>query len=268
MAVGLASRQRTASGPVAQPAPAKQTYFDRWLKTWVILLGAVILVVVVYLIVITNSLASINKNLGVASASVTGAGGNVLTLPDQIQRANGNLTGIDGALKPIDGNAGQIIAALTSIRGELTSVDGSLKSTNGSLMDTNGSLTDTDGSLKDTNGSLGNTDGSLKDTDGSLKNTNGSLGNTSGSLVNTSGTLSSVLRLAGGIRTTLVDADDPPDAFGVQNISERVRFANGVLAPARADTANIVGGLGNVNGNLTGICNSAAVRAGGAPPCP
>ncbi len=267
MAVGLASRQRT-TGPVAQPAPAKQTYFDRWLKTWVILLGVVILVVVVYLIVITNSLASINKNLGVASASVTGAGGNVLTLPDQIQRANGNLTGIDGALKPIEGNADQIIAALTSIRGELGSVDGSLKDTDGSLQNTDGSLKDTNGSLKDTDGSIKDTDGSLKNTDGSLKDTNGSLGNTSGSLVNTSNTLSSVLRLAGGIRSTLVDADDPPDTLGVQNISERVRFANGVLAPARVDTANIVGGLRNVNGNLTGICNSAAVQAGGATPCP
>ena len=255
MAVGFASKERDrtttstrTTGPVAQPDSPKQTYFDRWLKTWVILLGVVILVVVVYLIVITNSLASINKNLGVASASVTGAGGNVLTLPDQIQRANTNLTGIDGALKPIEGNTDQIIAALTSIRGALGSVDGSLKNTDGSLKDTNGSLVDTDGSLKDTNGSL---------TD------------TSGSLVNTSDTLSSVLRLAGGIRTTLVDADDPPDTFGVQNISERVRFANGVLAPARLDTANIVGELRKVNGNLTGICNSTAVSTlGGATRCP
>jgi hypothetical protein len=237
MAVGTTSRDRV-TGPVAAPPPGKQTYYDRWLKTWVILLGVVILVVVVYLVVITNSLASINKNLGVASSAVTGAGGNVLTLPDQIERANTNLTGIDTALKPIDGNAGQIIEALTSIQGGLTSIDGSLK--------------DTSGSLVTTNGSLGNTDGSLKDT--------------TGSLVNTADTLESILRLAGSIRTVLVDADDPPDRLGVQNIHRRVAVANGVLAPARGDLSNILGNLRGVNGDLLGICESLAVQVGGGGP--
>lgn len=228
-----------------QGAPAKQTYFDRWLKTWVILLALVIAVVVVYLVVITNSLASINKNLGVASASVTGAGGNVLTLPDQIQKANENLTGIDTALKPIDGEADLIISALTSIKGSLDSVDGSLK----------------------------DTDGSLKNTDGSLQNTGGSLVDTTGSLNNTSDALSSVLRLASGIRLQLVDADDPPDKLGVQNIHRRVAVANDVLAPARADTSNILKNLIPVNSNLQSICNSTALSttslltSGAGPGC-
>lgn len=220
----------TSTGFARTPNPGKQSFYDRWLKTWAILLTLVVLVVVGYLIAITSALSSINKNLGVARDSVTGAGGNVLTLPDQIQRANENLTGIDTALKPIDAETDQIISALTSIRGGLTSVDNSLKNTNGSLGDT-------DGSLKNTNSSLTDTDGKLK----------------------------SVLGLAGNIRTTLVDADDPPDKLGVQNIHRRVAVANSVLAPARQDTKNILTRLISVNAHLQSICNSPAVRGG--PSC-
>ncbi len=209
----------------ARPAArnADKSYYDRWIKIWVVLLTLVTLVVVVYLVVITNSLASINKNLGVADRSVTGAGGNVKTLPDQIEIANKNLTGIDTALKPISGQADQIVGALGSINGRLSSVDSSLK----------------------------NTDGSLQDTDGSLKDT--------------SSVLVSVLRLATGIRGTLIDADDPADKLGVQNIHRRVAVANSVLAPARQDTANILVRLKDVNVHLESICNSAAVRGG--PSC-
>lgn len=219
MSISATETDRRAAGPAAPPK-VKQTYYDRWLKIWVLLLGLVTLVVVTYLVVITNSLASVNKNLGVASASVTGAGGNVLTLPDQIQRANTNLTGIDTALKPIAGQADQIATALTSVRGGLSSVDGS---------------------LKDTNSSLKNTDGSLR---------------------STSDVLDSVLRLAAGIRTTLVDADDPPDKLGVQNIHRRVAVANSFLAPAQRDTGNILATLKDVNVHLQSICNSAAVHGG------
>ncbi|MCA1683564.1 MAG: hypothetical protein LC708_00290 [Actinobacteria bacterium] len=105
------------------------TFLSRWLKVWVILLTVVTLVVVGYLIVITNSLASINGNLATADAAVAGAGQNVTTLPDQVNRINGSLSGIDPALKPIPGQADDIIASLTSIRGHLVSVDASLKDT-------------------------------------------------------------------------------------------------------------------------------------------
>ena len=105
------------------------TFLSRWLKVWVILLTVVVLVVVGYLIVITNSLANINGNLATANAAVSGAGGNVTSLPDQVNRINGSLSGIDPALKPIPGQADDIIASLTSIRGKLTDIDASLKST-------------------------------------------------------------------------------------------------------------------------------------------
>ncbi|MGH9182685.1 MAG: hypothetical protein ACRDZ9_02530 [Acidimicrobiales bacterium] len=189
-------------------------YFSRWLKVWVALLTVVTLVVVVFLIVITNSLASINGNLATAETAVTGAGGDTVTLPDQVESINGSLVAIDEALKPIPGQADQIIGALNPINDKLGT-------TAASLIDTDASLIDTDGSLK-----------------------------------NTSSVLTTILGQAQNINGILVNADDPPDQLGVQNIHRRVAVANGILAPARGDTANITTELVSVNGNLTGICNS------------
>jgi hypothetical protein len=157
------------------------TFLSRWLKVWVILLTVVTLVVVGYLIVITNSLASINGNLATAQRAVVGAGGNVVTLPNQVDRINGALAGIDPALKPIPGQADEIIAALTSINSKLT-----------------------------------NTDASLKDTSAILQTVLGTVNNVSG---------------------LLIDANDPADRLGVQNIHRRVAAINGVGGP-RQGTAN------------------------------
>lgn len=206
---------------------SEKSYYDRWLKTWVVLLVLVVLVVVAYLVAITNSLAGINKNLGVASAAVTGAGGHVLTLPDQVELVNKNLTGIDAALQPIPGQGNQIVAALGSINNRLGLVEGSLTSTSGSLV-----------------------------------NTSGSLVNTSSSLVSTSNMLVSVLNLAGSIDSTLASADNPPDRLGVTNIYQRVAVANSILAPARHDTSNILATLVRINVHLQSICNSVAVHGG------
>lgn len=163
------------------------TFLSRWLKVWVILLTVVILVVVGYLIVITNSLASINGNLATAQRAVVGAGGNVVTLPNQVDRINGALAGIDPALKPIPGQADEIIAALSSINSKLT-----------------------------------NTDSSLKDT---------------------SAILQTVLGTVNGISGVLIDANDPPDRLGVQNIHRRVAAVNGANSP-RQGSANGGGSCG------------------------
>jgi cell division protein FtsL len=157
------------------------TFLSRWLKVWVILLTVVTLVVVGYLIVITNSLASINGNLGTAERAVVGAGQDVVTLPNQVDRINGALSGIDPALKPIPGQADQIIASLTSINSKLT-----------------------------------NTDASLKDTSAILVTALGTANNISG---------------------LLIDANEPADRLGVQNIHRRVAAINGVGGP-RQGTAN------------------------------
>ncbi|MCA1684231.1 MAG: hypothetical protein LC708_03795 [Actinobacteria bacterium] len=123
------------------------TFLSRWLKVWVILLTVVTLVVVGYLIVITNSLANINGNLATANAAVSGAGQNVTSLPDQVNRINGSLSGIDPALKPIPGQADDIIGALTSIRDKLGVVDGSLKNTESVLQTILGTATSISGVL-------------------------------------------------------------------------------------------------------------------------
>jgi len=147
-----------------QPTPSRvtrgddtATFLSRWLKVWVILLTVVTLVVVGYLIVITNSLANINGNLATADAAVAGAGQNVTTLPDQVNRINGSLSGIDPALKPIPGQADDIIASLTSIRGHLVSVDSSLKDTESVLVNVLGTANGISGVLidADANGTCG-----------------------------------------------------------------------------------------------------------------
>jgi hypothetical protein len=227
----MGQRTELRSAPRVREGDDVSTFLSRWLKVWVILLTVVTLVVVVYLIIITNTLASINGNLATADRAVTGAGGNVQTLPAQVDRINGALAAIDPALKPIPGQANEIIAALTSINDKLT-----------------------------------NTDASLKDTESVLVTAFGSVNN---------------------IRDLLIDADDPPDHLGVQNIHRRVASVNGQNSPsigvaaggggcgefcqgenlttAEADAANILAGLVSVNGHLDSICNSpgATLVAGG-----
>ena len=175
------------STPRRRAVDDQSTFLSRWLKVWVILLTVVVLVVVGYLIVITNSLASINGNLATAQRAVVGAGGNVVTLPNQVDRINGALAGIDPALKPIPGQADEIIAALSSINSKLT-----------------------------------NTDSSLKDTSAILQTVLGTVNNISG---------------------TLIDANDPPDRLGVQNIHRRVGAINGANSP-RQGSANGGGSCG------------------------
>src|ERR671932_2722718 len=130
----MASRGELRSAPRVRHGDDQATFLSRWLRVWVILLTVVTLVVVVYLIIITNTLASINGNLATANRAVTGAGGNVTTLPAQVDRTNGALAAIDPALKPIPGQANEIIAALTSINDKLTNTDASLKDTSSVLV--------------------------------------------------------------------------------------------------------------------------------------
>ena len=191
------------------------TYLKRWITVWVTLLAIVTLVVVVFLVTITNYLASINGSLAVADAAVPDIGGETKTLPSQVDTVNNSLAGIDPNLKPIPGQADSIIASLVSINDKLTNVDRSL--------------------------------------------------------VDTSAVLTTVLGQTGTIRGILVDADDPADGFGVQNIHQRVAFANGTgntgrfgsnpqnLTAARGDTENITNLLIDVNKHLRGICRNPAV---------
>ncbi|HUR19141.1 MAG TPA: hypothetical protein VMZ51_09450 [Acidimicrobiales bacterium] len=199
-------------------------FLKRWLGVWVVLLSVVTLVAVTFLIFITNNLASINADLAVADEAVSGAGGDVVTLPEAVDTVNASLGGIDPNLMPIPGQADAIIASLRSIDSKLTSVDGSLKDTNP--------------------------------------------------------TLKTVLGQTAQIENVLIDADDPGDKLGVQNIHQRVAFLNGVgntgsfgvnkdpLNASEGDTTNILAQLREVNKHLTNICRSGLVTTiGGARPC-
>lgn len=201
----VAPRERSGQG----------SFLSRWLRIWVVMLTVVTAVVVVYLIVITNTLASINGNLRTATRGVVGTGQNVVSLPAQVDQINGSLAAIDPALKPVPNQANEIIAALSSINNSLSSADSSLKET-------------------------------------------------SSVLTNVGSTVIS-------IRDLLVDANDPADRLGVQNIHRRIASVNGVgdcgqfctgsnLTTAETDAANILKGLVSINRHLNSICTSFVGR--------
>ena len=190
-----ARRSRSGPAPAPRPANDQTTFLSRWLKVWVILLTVVTLVVVVYLVIITNSLANINGNLATADRAVSGAGQDVTSLPNQVDRINGALDGIDKALKPIPAQAGEIVTVLTSVNDKLTSVDASLQ--------------------------------------------------------DTSAVLSTVLGTVNTVSSTLVDANDPGDRLGVQNIHHRVAAINGRNSPARVRRGGGGPGPFATGGNLS-----------------
>lgn len=270
----------------------RSAFIARWLKVWVALIAVVILVVVVYLIFITNALAGINSNLSVASSAVTGIGGNAKTLPNQIQGINGSLSGIDPALKPIAGQANQIIANLTDIEGSLTATDGSLKDTSSVLQGTSGALTGIASTLGGVSSSLVGTSNNLGGINSSLVSTNGMLNGISSSLVSTASVLRGIFGQTTAINSTLDAANLPAgncpnapevnstfqagnntllnngspcsaDQLGAQNIHQRVAFANNELSPAQFDLTRIIGapgtGLTAVNQQLSNICNSGVL---------
>lgn len=213
---------------------------NRWMAVWITIGLIVVLVVIGFLVGIVGALESIDNALGVADTAVSGAGGDVVPLPEHISQVNGTLGGIDTALKPIPAQADSIIANLTTINGSLGTVDGSLKDTSGTLVRTSGSLVDTSGSLIDTSGSLISTSGMLK--------------TISPSLVDTGNVLGQVLDRVTNIELTLEEAQNPGDKLGSAGIIDRLKVAVGLLQPAKDDTGNILKGLVGVNGSLDSIC--------------
>ncbi len=204
--VAVATR-RSAPASAAPPRakPSESSTLAKWMKVWVGLLCTVTLVVVVALILITNSLSSINGNLGVASRAVAGVEGDTASLPARVDSINQNLTGIDSALKPLS-------EPVTSIISSLTSIDGKLGQTDSSLSETSTVLTSVLGSVNDVN-------------------------------------------------TTLVDADEPADQLGVQNIHRRIATVNtGPLSGIDTDATAITQGLIGVNQSLSATCRSLLVN--------
>ena len=111
---------------------------------------------------------------------------------------------------------------------------------------------------------------------------NDKLGQTDASLVDTAGALQTVLGTVGGISDVLVDADEPGDNLGVQDIHQRIARINGANSPGvpgasaggspgpfgasaanlstvRGDTTAIVGQIEAINSRLTGVCQGLVV---------
>ena len=84
-------------------------FLSRWLRLWVILLTIVTLVVVGYLVVITNSLASINGT----ARGINGAAGTILTtarsINDGVAQINANLDSTLVLAEAIKADTGNIL---------------------------------------------------------------------------------------------------------------------------------------------------------------
>jgi hypothetical protein len=112
-----------------------------------------------------------------------------------------------------------------------------------------------------------------------LNSIDAKLGTVDSSVATTSGSLVSSLGLVSQTRGILINADNPPDRLGVQNIHQRVARANGVgdagpfghtpnnLSEALRDTGHIVCSLSRTNENLNRACGSVAVNAVPPPGC-
>lgn len=229
-------------------APGAPASLSRWLWTWITIAILVVIVVIGFLIGIVNALVSIDDNLGVTTDAVVGVGGDVKTLPAQIQGVNESLGNIDTTLKPIPGQSDQIVAGLTSIRNSLQGIDSSLKATSSSLVNTAGTVGGISGALVTTTGSLGNIAGSLVTVSASLRDT--------------SAVLVEVNEKTGDIEAVLEDAQSPKDELGTRDIFQRVAVANDVLRQVKGDTGDILKELDSVNDHLVSICRALFVLPG------
>lgn len=205
---------------------------DLWLRTWILLGVVVALVVIAYLILISNSLAGINAHLGSASKNVTNVYGDAKTLPGQIATVNQNLTAIDKSLKSIPTDAEKIRANLTSVKSHGLAINKSLTSTNSELAAV---ATDLSTSVP-------------------------LLNNTASKLADTSGLLSSILKSTSAISSNLKQVKGTGQA-SVFTINSTVKAINAGLQPTEADLGDILGGLTSINGHLTAVCTSTAVEA-------
>jgi len=136
------------------------------------------------------------------------------------------------------------------MRGNLEKVDGSLKTTSGSLTSTAAALKTTAGSLSDTARALIGTSSALNDTASVLKSL-------AASLADTSNVLNSVHDVGGQILGTLRHTQSNPEHQGTEDLWMKADETLAVRAAAERDSANIVGGITDVNQHLKSICTKA-----------
>ncbi len=182
-----------------------------------------------------------------------------------------------------------VVAYLTFITNSLANVNGNLGTVSREVGGAGANTVELPDHVDRINGSLSGIDAALKPIPGqagaivtALSSINDKLVQTDGSLQATAGALQSIMGSVGAVGDILVDADEPGDNLGVQDIHQRIARINGRnsagvasasaggtpgpfgpaagnLADAQVDTRAIVGRLDTINSSLGGICRSTVL---------
>lgn len=100
-------------------------------------LGALIL----FLVIIGNTLVRIDDNLGATRTSANAVDTSAKTLPGLVDSITNSLTAIDNDVKPVKGQLDTINGGLSTTQGGLGTADGNLSTINGSLQHIESNLT-------------------------------------------------------------------------------------------------------------------------------
>lgn len=217
---------------VADSVEDGQHYVRRWTNAWVALGALVVLVVCAYLLVISNSLASINNNLGIAQHAVADSAGNAKTLPGQLATINDNLRKAGSALAPLPAQVGQIQSSLGAIRSNADGISSS--------------LADAAPRLHNVAGNLGTVSSTLQPA--------------ASALADTSTLLQHLLSATGGIGADLQAVNGTSPSEGLRGLGGKALAVANALRGTGADLGDVLGLVGSVNGHLGRVCTSLPIN--------
>lgn len=210
----------------------REDYVRRWVNTWVALGGAIVAVICAYLLIISNTLADIDDNLGVAQSAVSDSEGNVKTLPDQLQAVNQNLTEINDAVGPLPGRAAEIRNDLASIKEDSGTTSASLERT----------------AVR------------LSTVSQSLKGTAATLEPVAARLRETSALLATTLSSTADIEKNLQAIYGSSDRAGVRRLRRQVNSITTSIGGTGTSLAAVLALIDLVNGHLYRVCTSVPVN--------